>query len=282
MRAGVVGVVGVVGLALVGCEKDTRPPPFEPGLTVKLTRRKPEVHDRVLVVEETSLEAFGVMQGRNVPWKWHQHSERLIDVLSVDGFVVNAVHVTYTRAEESESVAGKDDGKHDTRGGKTYLVTRDGGQLMTTYEDGRVPPDDERDGVLYDNESVGIDDPTEAIVADKTWTSGKKVVFSDEELGRVNDRPVRAGGEKRTVRAMDMMLRTAKDGVATFEVGMVVERELHQNRQQVQVRGDMRVEIATGHWIESQATASMTGTYEGMSVNGSFKTKQSTRWTAAP
>lgn len=242
MRA---GLVAVIVLALIGCEKDTRPPPFEPGVTIKLTRRKPQVNERVLQNTDTSLEAFLVMEGRNVPWRWRNQQETMFVVVDVDGFVVRRVNVTYEHLDESSEVDGKRDGNHDGRDGQTYVVWRDGGELMATYEAGGVPPDAERERVLDDNVGVGIDEPTE-------FTS------------------------------MDMMLRSAKDGIAVFAQGMDVDRELHGNRQRVVLRGDVRIDIATGHWLEMNGTGSITGTYGGMPLNGSFKTKQSMRWTAPP
>jgi hypothetical protein len=281
MRAGVVVSVALA-LALVACEKDTRPAPFEPGLTIHLTRRKPQVHERVEQVQETSLESSIEKGGRSVPWRWHKHSEATFDVLAVDGFVVNRVLVTYKNVEESQELDGKRSASNDGRKGVTYVVWRDGGDLTTTYQEGGVPPDAERDDVLYDNDRVGLDDATEAILTEKTWTSGQKVVFTADELARVNDRPVHAGGEKRTTRSMELMLRSAKDGVATFTFGMVVERERDGIRQQVQMGGDLRVEIATGHWLEMRGTGSMTGTNAGLPVNGAFKTTQESRWIAPP
>jgi hypothetical protein len=275
-------VVAAAALALVGCEKDTRPPPFEPGLTIHLTRRKPQVHERIVQVEETSLESSIDMNGRSVPWRWRKRMEASFDVLAVDGFVVNRVLVTYQNVDESQELDGKHANANGARKGQTYLVWRDGGELMATYEEGGVPADAERDDVLYDNDGVGIDDATQAILAEKTWTSGEKVIFTADELARVNDRPVHAGGEKRTMRSMNMMLRSSKDGVATFAFGMVVERERGDVRQQVQMGGDVRIEIATGHWLEMRGTGSMTGANEGLPINGAFKTRQETRWIAAP
>lgn len=279
MRA---GVVVVIVLALAGCEKDTRPPPYEPGLTIHLTRRTPRVHERVAQVEETSLEANVETGGKSVPWRWRKHTEATFEVLAVDGYVVNRVMVTYQNIDESQELAGKRMDEKDARDGRAYLVWRDGGELVTTYDAGGVPPDAERDQVLYDTNHVGIEDATEAIVAEKTWRSGEKVVFTADELARVNARPMYAGGERRTMRSIDLMLRSVKAGVATFTFGMVVERERGQSRQQVQMGGDLRIEIATGHWLEMRATGSMTGTDDGLPVNGAFKTTQQSRWTAAP
>jgi hypothetical protein len=276
------GAIAATVLALVACEKDARPPPFEPGVTVTITRRKPQPNERVIQIEDTSLEAFIVMQGHNVPWRWRNHQEVLFHVLDVDGFLVRRVNVTYKDADEYSEVDGERDGTRDTRLGKTYTVWRDGGELMATYENGRVPPDSERVQVLDDNTAVGIGDPTEAIVTGKTWTSGEKVVFTADELARINAHPVRPDGENRTFTSMDMMLRSTKDGVALFAYGMEVDRELRGSHQRVVLGGDMRIEIATGHWLETRGSGSITGSYEGMPINGAFKTKQETRWTAAP
>jgi hypothetical protein len=283
----------VAFLALVvvtACEKEaaTGQPDqtIQPDLSLQLPSTPPKIGDQLLEVGSMDMEMVFDAKGQIIKARMKKESEQLKKVLAVEGLAPSRLAVTYKRSSEVGEMMGKTESKTDPRQGKTYVVFRENGRLGATYEDGSAPPAEELKEVLDDNDSVGVPDEMDAVIAGRTWKSGERYTFSPADLARVNESRQRAeaGLDQETERLteVDLMLRSAANGVAVFSLTMGISIESDKGTFGFVLKGDAGVDQANGRLREISGKGALRGSVNGMPVTGSVTMKMQTRWTTAP
>jgi hypothetical protein len=181
---------------------------------------------------------------------------------------------------------GKSEAKSDPRHGKTYVVSREHGQLAATYEDGTAPPPEEVKEVLEDNDEVGVPDEMDKIIAGRTWKGGERYTFSADELGRINAAKERAvagldKGKERTTK-VELELRSAKDGVAVFSLVMGVSLDDERSNIAFELKGEAHVDQTSGRLRDLGGSGTVGGKIQKMPMKGTVTMNTQSRWTTAP
>jgi hypothetical protein len=280
-RAGV--LIAAVGLLALGaCEKASTAQDIQPGLSIQMPRPLPKVGDQTLKTETMTMNMTFDVKGSKVNMKLTKGGDKLEKVLAVDGVAASKISITYQRLIEKQEMGNKSSEKPDPRQGKTYIVWRENGTLQASYEDGTTPPPDELKEVLDDNDSVGIPDEMDAIVSARTWKSGEKYTFTKDEIARINASKAK-DNEGKELTLVELMLRSAKDGVATFTIAMGVKIESgNEGAFEFTIRGDARADQTSGHLLGIKGTGDLKGTVKGMGVTGSITMDGEDRLTKAP
>lgn len=263
-------------------ENKDKPPAVEPGLELTLPRAQPKVGEQELKVTEMRMQMRFDVQGRKVESSVDKRTEELLKVAAVDGFAVSEAEVTYKRIRETSEMAGNQETKADPRAGKSYRVAREHGVLVARPLGGPAT-DEELEEVVDDNDEIGVPSEIDAIVASKTWRSGQPIAFTADEIARVNaSKPTRPGDDQETMTAMELTLRARDAGVATFDLTMGMRIDADQGYFTVTLRGEARIDVATGRVLELGGTGALAGKVQGMPLDGSMTTKVLSRWVTAP
>jgi hypothetical protein len=274
--------------AVTACEKEAARPDqkIQPGLSIQLPRMPPKIGDQVLEAGSMDMEMVFDAKGQTIKARVKRESEELKKVLAVDGFSPSRLAITYKRSSEVGEMMGKTETEVDPRQGKTYIVFRENGQLGATYEDGSAPPSEELTEVLDDNDDVGMPDEMDAIIAGRTWKSGERYAFTAAELARINESKQRAeaGIDQDTERLtqIELMLRSAADGVAVFSLTMGIAIESDKGAFEFVLKGDASVDQTNGRLRDISGKGALSGKVNGMPLKGSVTMKMQSRWTTAP
>lgn len=275
-------------LVLVACacssssENKDRPPEVQAGLELRLPRSQPKVGEQELKVTEMRMQMRFDVQGRKLETSVDKRTEELLKVSAVDGFAVSEAEVTYKRISERSVMGGKQETKADPRAGKSYRVARENGVLVARSL-GAPATDEELEEVVDDNDEIGVPSEIDAIVASKTWRSGQPIAFTADEIARVNaSKPTRPGDDQETMTAMELTLRSQDAGVATFDLTMGMRIDADRGYFTVTLRGEARIDVATGRVLELGGTGALDGKVQGMPLDGSMTTKVLSRWVTAP
>ncbi len=263
-------------------EKADQPPAVQAGLELTLPRAQPKVGEQELKVTEMRMQMRFDVQGRKVETSVDKRTEELLKVVAVDGFAVSEAEVTYKSIRETSEMAGKQETKDDPRAGKSYRLTRQNGVLVARPIGGQAT-DEELEEVVDDNDEIGVPSEIDAIVASKTWRSGQPIAFTAAEIARVNaSKPTRPGDDKETITAMELTLLASKDGVAVFALTMGFRVDSDRGHFTVTLKGQARIDVATGRILELGGKGQLGGKVQGMPLDGSMTMKGASRWVTAP
>lgn len=282
-RSGILTAAVLGWLALGACEKASKPQEIQPGLSIQIPRPQPKVGDLTLKTQTMTMDMTIDVKGSKIKTKVTKGGDKLEKVLAVDGFAASKIQLTYKTLIEKQEMGNKSEDKPDPRSGKTYIIWRENGALQATYEDGSAPPPEELKEVLDDNDSIGIPDEMDAIVAARTWKSGEKYVFTKDEIARINASKAKDNDDKEELTLVELTLRSAKDGVATFTIAMGVKIQGDKRGGfEFTIRGDARADQTNGHLLGIEGTGDLKGTIQGMGVTGSVTMNGEDRLTKAP
>lgn len=272
----------LVVVVLVACSSERKAPAVEPGLELTLPRQPPAVGEQELKVTEVRMDMRFDTKGRTLKVTSVKRTEELLKVLAVDGFAVTAAEVTYKSIAETSEMGGKQGVKSDPRAGKTYRVARENGVVVARALSGSAT-EEELEEVIDDHDELGIPSEIDAIIASKTWRSGQPIAFTADELARVNaQKQPRPGDDKETVTAMELTLRSQRDGVAVFALTMGFRVDTDRGHFEVTLKGEVRVEAATGRILELGGKGGLGGAVQGMPLDGSMTMTVQSRWVTAP
>jgi len=249
----------------------------EPIVELRLPRAQPVQGEQILVVDELTIDSTFTMDGREHAWTYERRSEMLGRTIAVDGFAVRVAEVTYKRIDQSREIDGKGEQLPDSKQGKTFSVRREGGEVYAIPMNGDAS-EQELEDVRDDNDSVGVPDEIDAVVAEKTWKTGQPIAFTDEEIARVNASRFRSDPSRKILTAMKLTLRSIRDKVAIFSVEMGMRYESTQDSYNVDLRGHVRIETTTGHVLELGGAGNLEGTMTGVPVKGRMTWKTMSRW----
>lgn len=254
--------LGVAIVALVGaCEKEAAPD--GPVVELRLPRSVKKVGQREGKVQDMKM-VMSIEQGRSQTVKVEstKQTRETREILEVDADgVATKVKVGYPEYVERQKIGSGEKTSPQLIAGKTYVVWRAGNRIEATREDGGWLPADELQKVIDENRRLGTADPFDELVASKTWKTGQKVVFTRDELARVNvpRSAMNAKPDRETMTAAELTLRRIDDGIARFDVKLGFELTSSKGTMKMTINGFARVATATSEMQEISGSGPVEG-----------------------
>ncbi|MBE7451023.1 MAG: hypothetical protein HS111_19665 [Kofleriaceae bacterium] len=245
-----------------------RPPPA----TSLLPQHTPKVGDKLTKLDEMTMKlTIEAAPGKTMEMDMVKTTEESREVLALDGTIITKARYAFPVHKETQTMGGKSRDKVSPLVGKSYIVWREGGKLQATTEDGATPPPDELAEILDEAKNVGTPDVMDEVIASKTWKPGARVVFTADDLAKINARnPDKT--DKQSLQAMAFTLTGVDGGVATFDMEMTMLAGDDKGTMTMTLTGAARVDVATGRLLEVGGAGTVDGQM-GMPLKGTMSMK---------
>ncbi len=239
---------------------------------LKLPLHTPKVGDKLTKLDEMTMKlTIEAAPGKTMEMDMAKSTEESREVLALDGTIITKARYAFPVHKETQTMGGKSRDKVSPLVGKSYIVWREGGKLQATTADGATPPPDELAEILDEAKNVGTPDVMDEVIASKTWKPGARVVFTADDLAKINARnPDKT--DKQSLQAMAFTLKGVDGGVATFDMEMTMLAGDDKGTMTMTLAGAARVDVATGRLLEVGGTGTVDGQM-GMPVKGTMSMK---------
>lgn len=239
---------------------------------LKLPQHTPKVGDKLTKLDEMTMKlTIEAAPGKTMEMDMVKSAEESREVLALDGTIITKARYAFPVHKETQTMGGKSRDKVSPLVGKSYIVWREGGKLQATTEDGATPPPDELAELLDEAKNVGTPDVMDEVIASKTWKPGARVVFTADDLAKINARnPDKT--DKQSLQAMAFTLKGVDGGVATFDMEMTMLAGDDKGTMTMTLTGAARVDVATGRLLEVGGAGTVDGQM-GMPIKGTMTMK---------
>jgi len=245
-------------------------PPAGDGLKIGVPAFK--VGDTETKTEKMAMKMhIEVKPGQKVDIDVTKDAVETLEVLAVDAAGLKTkVKLAYTSLKETESMGGKSKDKPSPTAGKTYIAWLEGGEIKVTREDGSAPSAEEIEEVADDQKHLGFADPMDLVIAGRAWKTGEKVVFTEEELAKINV-PRGTSPKKEKLTAMQLTLAGVDGNAAAFEMVMGMDIMSEKGTMKVTLNGKVVVDVTSGRLLTLAGTGPVEGNM-GVPVTGEITT----------